>query len=87
MLSGGVDDLLAVLGVVVMIEQQTVLLALSVDLLPTREAFFAQILSSATTIWYIHPSYSCSLSLTFLRLARVCRGKLDKIKTTTREKF
>jgi hypothetical protein len=50
-----VDDLLAVLGVVVMIEEQTVLLAYSVDQLPTREAFYAEILSSATTIWYNHP--------------------------------
>jgi hypothetical protein len=70
----GVDDLLAVLGVLVLIEQQAVMWAFSVDRLPTREAFYAQILSNITTIWYIHPSYSCPFHVVSYAFTRHLRS-------------
>jgi hypothetical protein len=48
-----VDDLLATLAVLVMIEQQAVLWALSIYVPPTLPVFYAVTLSIQTIVWYI----------------------------------
>jgi hypothetical protein len=56
-----VDDLLAALGVLVMIEQEVVLWSASVYQLPTVGVFYAEVLSNTTMIWYVPPSYSYAI--------------------------
>jgi hypothetical protein len=68
-----VDDLLATLGVLVMIEQQAVLWSLSIYQPPTLAIFYVVILSSQTIVWYVHSSYSCSFNATIYALFSFCR--------------
>jgi hypothetical protein len=68
-----VDDLLATLGVLVMIEQQAVLWSLSIYQPPTLPVFYAVILSSLTMVWYVHSSCSCPSNVTIHVLSSFCR--------------
>jgi hypothetical protein len=74
-----VDDLLATLGLLVMIEQQAVLWQFTVYQPPTLPVFYAAALSCTTIIWYVRPSCSCPSSIAidvFFPLFRLARGSI-----------
>jgi hypothetical protein len=62
-----VDDLLATLGVLVMIEQQAVFWSRGVYQLQTLGVFYAVILSGQTMIWYVRIHVHVALTSLFTR--------------------
>ena len=70
------DDLLATLGVLVMIEQLSVVWLLAIYEAPTIAAFYAAELSSPTIVWYVHSSCSSMAIYPFFLSFRLARGSI-----------
>jgi hypothetical protein len=74
-----VDDLLATLGLLVMIVQLAVMWTLTIYQPPTLAAFYAVVLPCPIGVWYVHLSCSCPFSIpiyVFFLFPRLARGSI-----------
>ena len=72
------DDLLVVLGILVMIEQEAVLWSRGIYQSPTLGVFYTVVLSGQTMVWYVHSSFSGPFArhLRVFTLFRLARGSI-----------